>query len=145
MPAKASVIRVEPDLAKAFNTASEQERERAKAAMRSILKLVTPTPKKAPRLSKKETELFLVINRGLSDEQRQRLDGLNEKIEKSTLTDEEHAELLSLTKLVEKMWAESLRAIIELAQLRKIPPEEMMRQLEIEPPPYAKSHAKPLQ
>jgi hypothetical protein len=104
--------------------------------MRNLLRLVPPAPKKARRLSKKETELFLKINRGLSDKQRRRLDELNEKIEESILSNKEHAELLRLTDRVEKLWVERLRAIIDLAKLRKMAPEELMRQLEIEPPSY---------
>ncbi len=138
MSTRSAVIRVEPDLAEAFNAAPEQEQERVKSAMRGLLKLVPPAPKKAPRLSKKETELFLKINRGLSDKQRQRLDELNEKIEESFLTDEEHAELLRLTDRVEKLWVKRLQAIIDLAKLRRMAPEELMRQLEIEPPSYGK-------
>ncbi len=136
MSARSAIIQVEPDLAEAFNAAPKQDKERVKSAMRSLLRLVPPAPRKAPRLSKKETELFLKINRGLSEKQRQRLDDLNEKIEESFLTDEEHAELMRLTNRVERLWVERLRAIIDLAKLRKIPPEELMRQLEIEPPSY---------
>jgi hypothetical protein len=136
MSTRSAVIQVEPDLAEAFNAAPKQEQERVKSAMRNLLRLVPPAPKKARRLSKKETELFLKINRGLSDKQRRRLDELNEKIEESILSNKEHAELLRLTDRVEKLWVERLRAIIDLAKLRKMAPEELMRQLEIEPPSY---------
>jgi hypothetical protein len=136
MSIRSAVIQVEPELAEAFNAAPKREQERVKSAMRSLLRLVSPAAQKAQRLSKQETELFLKINRGLSEKQRRRLDELNEKIEESMLTDKEHAELLRLTDRVEKLWVERLRAIIELAKLRKMPPEELMRQLEIELPSY---------
>jgi hypothetical protein len=102
--------------------------------IRSLLRLVPPASQQVQHLSRKETELFLKINQGLSKKQRQRLDELNEKIEESGLTEEEHAELLRLTDRVEKLWVGRLRALIELAKLRKVPPEELMRQLEIEAP-----------
>jgi hypothetical protein len=133
-----SAIIVDAGLAAAYNAAPKTKQKEALSAMRSVLREPKPDQIKTPRLSKKETELFLKINRGLSEAQRQRLDELNEKIEDSFLTDEEHAELLRLTGRVEKLWVERLRAIIDLAKLRKMPPEELMRQLEIEHPSYAK-------
>ena len=138
MSTRSAVIQIEPELAEAYNTAPKQEQERVKSAMRSLLRFVPSTPKKAQRLTRKETALFLKINQGLSEQQRRRLDALNEKIEESMLTEEEHAELLRLTDRVEKLWVERLRAIIALAKLRQLPPAELMRQLEIEPPSYGK-------
>ncbi len=138
MSTRSAVIQIEPELAEAFNTAPKQEQERVKSAMRSLLRLVPAAPSQAQRLTRKETALFLKINQGLSERQRRRLDALNEKIEEAMLTEEEHAELLRLTDRVEKLWVERLRAIIDLAKLRKLPPEELMRQLEIEPPSYGK-------
>jgi hypothetical protein len=133
MAMRSATIAVDAELAAAYNAAPKTSQKKALSAMRRALQ-PAPTPKtKAPRLSKKETELFLKINRGLSEEQRQRLDELNEKIEESVLTDEEHAELLSLAELVERISVERLRAIIDLAKLRKVPPEELMQQLGIEP------------
>lgn len=139
MSRRTAVIQVEPELAEAFNAAPKQAQEQVKSAMRSLLRLVPTAAKQAQRLSKKETELFLIINQGLSDKQRQRLEELNEKIEATSLTNEEHAELLRLTDGVEKLWVKRLNAIIELAKLRNIPPEELMRQLEIEPSPVEKN------
>lgn len=134
MSTRSAVIQIEPELAEAFNTAPKREQERVKSAMRSLLRLVPATPQPAQRLTRKETALFLKINRGLSEPQRQRLEALNEKIEDSVLTAEEHTELLRLTDRVEKLWVGRLRALIELAKLRQLPPEELMRQLEIEAP-----------
>jgi hypothetical protein len=130
MAARSAVIRVEPDLAEAYNSAPPQEQARLKAVLRTELRLV---PKKtAPRLSKKESELFLKINRGLPEEQWQRMAELNEKLEDASLTEEEHAELLRLTKRSERLQVERLRAVIELAKLRQVEPEEMMRKLELD-------------
>jgi hypothetical protein len=130
MATRSAVIRVEPDLAEAYNSAPAQEQSRVRAVMRGELRLV---PKQmAPRLSKKETELFLKINRGLSEEQWQRMADLNEKLEESDITDVEHAELLRLARRSERLQVERLRAVIELAKLRQVQPEEMMRQLELD-------------
>ena len=130
MAARSAVIRVERDLAEAYNSAPAQEQSRVQALLRSELRLV---PKQmAPRLSKKETELFLKINRGLPEEQWQRMAELNEKLEEAALTETEHAELLRLAKRSERLQVERLRAVIELAKLRGVQPEEMMRQLELD-------------
>lgn len=75
--------------------------------------------------------MFLRINRGLSEEQRRRVEELNEKVEESTITDEEHAELLRLAELAESISVDRLRAVIDLAKLRKVSPEALMKQLEM--------------
>jgi hypothetical protein len=139
MPAKASVIQVEPELAEAFNAAPKLEQERVKAAMRAALRLVSPASSKAQRLSKAETELFLKINRNLSDEKQQRYDELTEKRLDGILTEAEHAELGELIKEVEQIWGERLWAVIELARLRNVSPEEMMKRSEFIPA----SHSSP--
>jgi hypothetical protein len=67
----------------------------------------------------------------LSEEQRRRIEELNEKIEESTITEEEHAELLRLVEMAERLSVDRLRAIVALAKLRKMSPEALMRQLEM--------------
>lgn len=136
MAARSSMIRVEPDLAEAFNEAPKQAQERVKSAMRGLLKLVPPPDKEAPRLSKEETRLFLKINRTLSEEKQQRYDQLKEKRLEETLTKKEHLELLGLIEELEQIWSERLQAVIDLAKLRKITPKEMMRKLGVDPERY---------
>lgn len=132
-----ATITVEPSLARAYNAAPKATQKRVQAALRQALRQVTVPVTAAPRLSKRESALFLVINRGLSEKQWQRMNELNAKIEAANVTGKEHAELLRLAKRAEKMQVARLRAVIELAHLRKVAPAEMMRQLEIEAPPYA--------
>ncbi len=138
MAMRTATITIDADLATAYNTAPKPQQREALSVFRQALRVVAGKRKTAASLSKQETALFLKINRSLSEPQQQRLAALNEKIEESQLTEKEHAELLRLTDRVEKLWVERLRAIIELAKLRKLPPEELMRQLEIEPPSYGK-------
>ncbi len=133
MSSRASAILVEPDLAETFNAAPECEQERVKNAMRALLRLVPPTPDKAHRLSKKETELFLRINRNLSEEKQNRYDELTEKRLAGTLTRKEHQELGELIKEVQQIWIARLRAVNDLARLRRVTPEEMVKQLELDP------------
>ncbi len=139
MATKSSVIPVEPDLAEAFNSAPKQEQERVKSAMRSALKLVPPvSERKASRLSKEESELLLRINRGLSPAQRDRLQELTDRMEDASITDVEHHELLRLTQRMERKWSEQLKAVIELARLRKISVDAVLEQLGKKPGRYAR-------
>ncbi|MFN0108848.1 MAG: hypothetical protein ACKVZH_08335 [Blastocatellia bacterium] len=131
MAARSAVIRVEPDLAEAYNSAPAQEQSRLKAVWRTELRLVRkPT---APRLSKKESELFLQINDCLSDERQERYDALTKKRLGDELSDDEHAELGELIKEIEQLWARRLRAVAGLARLRKVTPETIIKQLELSP------------
>jgi hypothetical protein len=132
MSTRSAVIQVEPDLAEAFDAAPEREQERAKSAMRSVLKLVPLPKEKAQRLSKKETELFLKINRTMTEDQQKQYDRLTEKRLDGTLTKREHTELENLILEIERMGVERLRAVIELARLRKVAPDQLIKQLEID-------------
>ncbi|MGH9765883.1 MAG: hypothetical protein ACREAB_00495 [Blastocatellia bacterium] len=131
MATRSSVIQVEPDLAEAFNSAPEQQQERAKSAMRSVLKLVPFPEEKAHRLSKKETQLFLKINRTLTEDQQKQYDHLTEKRLNGTMTRGEYGELENLILEIERMGVERLQAVIELARLRKVAPDQLITQLEI--------------
>lgn len=136
MSTRSSVIQVEPDLAEAFNAAPKQQQERVKSAMRSLLKGVPTNRKKAPRLSKRESALFLKINRNLSEDKQKRYDELTEKRLDGRLTKREYSELGKLIEEVEQIWVERWQAVIDLAKLRKISPREMMRQLGVDPEKY---------
>lgn len=138
MAAKSSVIRVEPDLAQAFNSAPKRAQEQAKSAMRSVLKIVPPSEKKAPPLSKRESELLVRVSRGLSPGRRNRLAELTDKMEYESITDAEHRELLRLTRQMEAKWVEQLRAVAALAKLRQVSLDEMMQQLGKQPGRYAR-------
>lgn len=131
MATRTAVIRVEPDLAEAYNSAPVQEQARLKAVLRTELRLV---PKQtAPRLSKKESELFLKINDCLSDERQARYDTLTNKRLDGELSEAEQAELGELIKEIEQLWFKRLRAVADLARLRKVTPETIIKQLELSP------------
>lgn len=129
MAAKTAVIRVDPDLAEAYNSAPPQEQSRLKAVLRTELRLVRPSA--PPRLSKKESELFLKINACLPDERQERFDELTAKRRQDSLTKSERAELLQLAEESEQLWVERIRAITELAKLRRTTPDELMDRLGI--------------
>jgi hypothetical protein len=94
-------------------------------------------PEKAARLSKKETELFLVINQALPEDQQKRIEELTDKMEFEAITDAEHAELQRLTDAMERAQVKRLKAVAELAKLKNVSLGEMMRQLGMVPGRYA--------
>jgi hypothetical protein len=100
-----------------------------RAVLRSELRLVRKPV--APRLSKKESELFLKINDSLPDERQERFDKLTAKRKRNSLTSPERKELLELAEESEQIWVECIRAISELAKLRRTTPEELMDSLGI--------------
>lgn len=93
--------------------------------------------RRAPSLSRRETELLQKINQGLPAEVRQRYEELNDKLHEETILPEEHEELLQLVEQVELADAERLQHLIELARIRNISVEELMSQLDIRRPAYA--------
>jgi hypothetical protein len=85
-----------------------------------VAKLLTiRAHRQAPCLSRTEAELLQRINHPLSEAHRSRYAELIDKRDARTLTPEEHAELLRLTDETEAAEAERVKAIRELAELRK--------------------------
>jgi hypothetical protein len=132
MSTRTAVIQVEPDLAEAFNAAPKTRKKQALSAMRQVLRPAKRRKVKGPRLSKKETELFLKINRTITEDQQKRYDQLTEKRLDGTLTKKERKELESLILEFERIGVERLQAVIELARLRKVAPDHLVKQLEID-------------
>ena len=85
--------------------------------------------KKAPHLSKRETELFMEINKGFEQEFQDRYDLLKEKLENETMNLLENEEFIGMTEIVEARNVTRLQSIVELAQLRKVTVPELMNQL----------------
>ena len=93
--------------------------------------------RKAPSLPKKEAELLLKINQGLSLREEKRYDELTSKRRTLTITPEERNELLSLIDRIEKSDAERITNLAQLAHLRQISLTTLMNDLGIQTPPYA--------
>jgi len=136
MATRTATIVVEAELAADYAAASKTKRKKALSAMRRALRATPALKTKAPRLSKRETELFLKLNRTLPEDERQRYEELTEKRIEETLTKKERAELLKLIEELQQIWVERWQAVIDLAKLRKISPQEMMRQLGVDPEKY---------
>ena len=76
--------------------------------------------RKAPSLSKDESELLLKINQGLPLNIQNRFDELVAKRQAETLTSDEHQELLDLTNRIEKSDARRVGYMAKLAKFRYI-------------------------
>lgn len=74
--------------------------------------------RKAPKLSQPEAELLRKINEGVPRDVQARYDSLLSKWQAETLHEDEYAELLNLTRQVEKIEAERLANLAKLARLR---------------------------
>jgi len=83
-----------------------------------------------------ESELLLKINQPVPADVQQRYDELIARRDARTLTPEEHQELLRLTDQVELLEAERMKHLIELAKLRQVSLDEIMRQLGLPPLSY---------
>ncbi|MBI3537470.1 MAG: STAS/SEC14 domain-containing protein [Chloroflexi bacterium] len=93
--------------------------------------------RQSPSLSHTESELLLKINQGVPAEIQKQYKGLIAKRRAETLTANEHAELLRLTKQVEKLEARRVESLAELARLRNTTLTALMKKLNIRKPRYA--------
>lgn len=87
----------------------------------------------APSLSKRETELLKIINKGFPAEKWSRLVALDEKMELADLTETEAKEALLLAEQLEDYTLERLKYLKKLAVLRGISVELLMNDLGITP------------
>jgi hypothetical protein len=90
---------------------------------------------RADTLSAKESRLIQRINRGIPEEVCKRFEQLERKRTRTTLTRDEHAEMLRLTHEIESQDADRAAALLELSKVRRIPMRMLMKQLGIEPAP----------
>lgn len=93
--------------------------------------------RRAPSLSRKETELLRKINQGLPVDTQQRFDELTAKRRAEMLNQEEHQELLQTLDQIEQHDVKRLEALAELSQLRNVSIRVLMKDLGIHSPGYA--------
>ena len=93
----------------------QRERRQAHPASlgNGVLALLLPQP-----ITRAKSETLLKINQGLPPATQQTLDELIAKRQTQTLTPEEPQELIRLTASIEKVDAEQLQDLLELAALR---------------------------
>lgn len=91
----------------------------------------------ASATSPEESELLARINKGLPPESQSQYDELVAKRQAGTLSSDEHRELLRLSDEIERLNAERLDHLSQLARLRRTSLPELMRALGIEAPSHA--------
>jgi DNA replicative helicase MCM subunit Mcm2 (Cdc46/Mcm family) len=91
---------------------------------------------RVPVLSEREAELLSQIYQGLPLATQQRLNELIEKRQAYSITEAELQALIALTNQVELSDAARLERLIELAHLRNVPLEQLIRQLGLKPVPH---------
>jgi len=89
------------------------------------------------RLSQAEANYIVKINQGLPAEVQEQYDELIDKRRDEALSSEEYSELLRLTDQIEKMEAQRMLYLSELALYRKVSLTELMENMGIQPPAYA--------
>jgi hypothetical protein len=89
--------------------------------------------KTTPRLSAMESELLLKINRGLPDDKAARYRELTKRRQAEDLTPDDHRELLNLSDEVERLQAERIEHLADLARLRGKPLGALMEELGVRP------------
>jgi hypothetical protein len=87
--------------------------------------LQTPSSNLEPP-SEPEANLLATIQWQLAPEEQTRLDYLRQSAEAESLTPEEHQEFLSYADLIEQRDAQRAEALLQLAQLRQVPLEQVL-------------------
>jgi hypothetical protein len=90
---------------------------------------------RADKLSAEESRLIQRFNRGLPEATSSRYARLSQKRKKKALSDKEQGELLKLTHELESRDAERAAALLELANLRRVPIRLLMKQMGIKAAP----------
>src|SRR5262249_13346554 len=85
----------------------------------------------APSLDRTESELFEIINQGMSAETQNRFTALKARLQADTMTPQEQAELIQITDQNEIQNARRIEALIALAQHRGVTVRQLMDQLGI--------------
>ncbi|MDB5332458.1 MAG: hypothetical protein JWP03_3609 [Phycisphaerales bacterium] len=89
-----------------------------------------------PHLPADEARLLEQINLGVSADTWQRYRALGEKRDARALADSEHDELIAISDRIEEANARRMRYVVELARLRGVSPQELMRQLGVAGPAH---------
>jgi hypothetical protein len=84
-------------------------------------------------ISKKESELLLKINIGLSDTEQLLFNHLIEKRDAETITNEAFEQLVELTDKSEALNVQRMKALVELSKLRGVTLSQLMADLNIKP------------
>jgi hypothetical protein len=129
-------LELSPELEQALKAAAEQ------AGLEPRVYIMQALRDRLPRgdigtLSKRESELLLRINQSLSYDQWQKYYHLRHKRQEEQLTQDEHHELIALSDELEESNAQRMTYMAELAQLRNISLDKLMKELGLIPASHA--------
>jgi len=126
------------ELLKAVEQLSWQDLERfvSQVLVLQSQRKASSSQRKASSLPQPEAELLLKINQGIPSDTQKHYEELIAKRESETLTTVEHTELLHLTDHIEKLQAQRIEYLAELARLRGIALTALMANLGIQTPVY---------
>ncbi|MEZ4870099.1 MAG: hypothetical protein R3C14_52710 [Caldilineaceae bacterium] len=127
MPKVQVVSRVELDFDEVIKGVERLESNELEQFLASVMTI--RAQRRAPSLSREETELLQKINQGVPVKVRTRYDELHEKLLDETLTPNEQQEFIDLADQIKFADAERLKHLILLAQLRNTTVDNMMDQL----------------
>ena len=85
----------------------------------------------------RESDLLQKIGRGLSQEKNLRLQQLEQKLRDEVITRNEHSELLRLTNELERLASQRLKALRDLAVLRRTSVAKLMQEMGLTDAGYA--------
>ena len=89
---------------------------------------------RAKVLSAEETALLQEINQGLPSEIWRRYDELKARRDEAELTPAEHREIIAISDRIEDMNVHRMESVLELARLRKVTVESLVKDLGLESP-----------
>ena len=137
-----SQIISQPEIQKILHGISNWETSTVESFLDEVRKILVS--KKNNKLSKRETELFLIINKAIfSEKEWESYSQLNSKFEEETINKKEQKELDEFVKRLESYGLKRLRALIELAEIRDTTLDKLMKELGIKnitPDATKKSH-----
>lgn len=133
MPKLQVEVQLSPEeLLEAVNQLSQPDLERFVSQV-----LVLQAQRKATKLSQSEAELLVKINQGIPSDTQKYYNELIAKREAESLTSNEYKQLLQLTEQIEKLQAQRIENLAELARLRHTSLKALMENLGIQMPKYA--------
>lgn len=126
-------IQIEANLSfeQLLNAARQMSRQELAQFAERVLLL--RAQREARVLPSAEAELLLQINHPVPAAMQDRYDELLKRRDARTLSTAEQEELLQLTDQIELLEAERVKHLIELARLRQVSLDEVMKQLGLEP------------
>lgn len=87
-------------------------------------------------MTTKETKLLQIISHNFNKTEQARFDELIEKRQSYTITEEELEELKALSIYSEEIAVERVKALTELAAIRKTTVSDLMKELDVKPRNY---------